>query len=59
MPVVGVTVTLVLLLLHVPPVGVALSVVLVPGHTVAVPVMAEGGASVVTVVVVLQPVGSV
>jgi hypothetical protein len=42
----------VLLLLHVPPVGVLLSVVVAPKQAISVPVMGEGKLVTVTVVVV-------
>jgi hypothetical protein len=48
-----------LLLLHVPPVGEEPSDVLLPGHTDAVPVIADGIVLTVNTVVVKQPVGSV
>lgn len=48
-----------LLLLHVPPVVVLLSVVAEPTHTAAVPVMAAGSALIVTVTVLAQPVPNV
>ena len=48
-----------LLLLHVPPVGVELSVVVIPVQTVKVPVMADGVELTVIFLVIIQPVGSV
>jgi len=48
-----------LLLLHVPPADVLLSVVVAPTHTTAVPVMEAGRGLTVKPVVVLHPVGSV
>lgn len=47
--------TTVLLLLHVPLPVTSLSVVVEPAHTLAVPVMADGTALTVTVVVAIQP----
>ena len=47
--------TVVLLLLHVPPVVALASVVTVPSHTVAVPVMAPGNGFTVTTTVLRQP----
>lgn len=46
----------VMLLLQVPPAIGLLSVVVPPGHTLAVPVMAGGGGITVTAVVIAQPV---
>ena len=46
----------VLLLLHVPPLTLLLSVVVAPTHMLAVPVMAGGAAKTVTAIVVAQPV---
>lgn len=45
--------------LHVPPPVASLSVVVAPGHTLNVPVMAAGTGLTVTVVVVKQPVGRI
>ena len=52
-------VALPLLLLQVPPEGVALSVVVKPTHTLAVPEIDDGDGFMVTVVVVKHPVGNV
>jgi hypothetical protein len=52
MPVVPVVAKAVLLLLHVPPVRVLFSAVVVPLHTLAAPVIGGGVAFTVTVVVV-------
>jgi hypothetical protein len=41
---------------HVPPDGALASVVVAPGHTVAVPVIEDGKAFTVTTVEVMQPV---
>lgn len=49
----------VLPLVHVPPDGEELNVVVAPTHTVAVPVIADGVAFTVTTAVTLQVVGSV
>jgi hypothetical protein len=49
----------VLLLVHVPVVGVLASVVVCPTHTDAVPVIAVGEASTVTMVLIEQPVVAV
>ncbi len=49
-------VTFPLLLLQVPPAGVEFNVVVTPIHADDAPVIAEGLAFMVTVVVVLQPV---
>jgi hypothetical protein len=46
------------LLLHVPPVVVLLTVVVSPAHTCSVPVMAAGSGFTVTVAVRIQPVPS-
>lgn len=58
-PVPAPTVTLPLLALHVPPAGVAESVVQLPKHTLVAPVIIPGSAFTVTVVLREQPVGSV
>jgi hypothetical protein len=47
------------LLLHVPPLVLLVKFVVAPVHIVPVPVIAEGNALTVTVVVALQPVGKV
>ena len=44
-----------LLLVHVPPVALLLNVLVWPAHTLAVPVMADGAADTVTVLVAVQP----
>jgi hypothetical protein len=44
------------LLLHEPPVVVLLNVVVLPTHTLVVPVIAAGSAFTVTIAVMLQPV---
>ena len=49
----------VVLLLHVPPPESELNVVVAPGHTLNVPVMAAGNGYTVTTFVVVHPVGSV
>lgn len=51
--------TPVLMLVHVPPVGVLDSEVVAPTQTVGVPAMAVGSALTVTVPTLLQPVASV
>lgn len=53
------TVALALAALHVPPLVVVLSVVVLPAHTLAVPVMEAGKGFTVIPFVVAQPVGSV
>jgi hypothetical protein len=58
-PVAGTTVALALLLVHVPPAGVLLSVVVAFTHMVVPPVMIPGSAFAVTVVVRWQPVVAV
>jgi hypothetical protein len=45
-----------LLLLHVPPVDVFVSVVVIPKHTTGVPVIAAGSGLTVTSAVEIQPV---
>ncbi len=53
----GITVaTVVLLLVHAPPVMPSVSVVVAPGHRWAVPVMAVGVRSTVTIAAAAQPV---
>ena len=47
--------TATLLLLHVPPVAVSLREVLAPAQTEAMPEMAEGNGSTVSIVVLKQP----
>jgi hypothetical protein len=47
--------TPVLLLLHVPPVVASLNVVVEPIHSVAVPVIADTGAVILTMVVAVHP----
>ena len=53
------TVALALLLLHVPLPVASLSVVVRPTQTFIVPVMAAGSGLMVTMVVLIQPVGNV
>jgi hypothetical protein len=53
------TVELPLLLVHTPPGGVAVNVVVNPTHTLAVPEIDDGDGFTVTTVVVKHPVGSV
>ena len=48
-----------LLLLHVPPVDVVDNVVLLPAHTLVIPVIGAGNAFTVIPVVVVHPVDSV
>ena len=50
---------IVLLLVHVPPVGVELNVIVAPGHTVPGPVIVLGSAFTVIGVTMKQPVGMV
>ena len=45
--------------LQVPPVGISLNVIVVPGHTAVAPMIADGNIDTDTVVVALQPSGSV
>jgi len=45
-----------MLLVHVPPDGVELSAVVLPAHTVVLPVIAVGGVCTVTTAVLVQPV---
>ena len=59
MPDVPIVATPVLLLAHVPPVGVLLSVDVLPTHTTGDPIINPGSGLIVTVVVVRQPVGRV
>ena len=54
-PVVGTTVALPLLLVHVPPAGVEFNVVVKPTHTLVVPVSVVGLGLTVTGVVMIQP----
>lgn len=59
-PVVPVTVAAVVLpLLHVPPAGLSLSVVVMPVHTLLLPETGTGVVLIITVVVAAQPVGKV
>ena len=58
-PVPATTVALPLLLVHVPPAGVELSVVVNPIHTLFVPVIAVGLAFTVTGTVMIQPVDGI
>ena len=46
-------------LVHVPPRGVSLNVVVKPAHTVSVPEIAPGKELTVTIAVAIQPVGKV
>jgi hypothetical protein len=48
--------TVVLLLLHVPPVVTSINVVVVPGQILSVPVIVDGIGLTVTIVVARQPV---
>jgi hypothetical protein len=58
-PVAGLTVAVVVaLLLHVPPVVAVTSSVVLPVHRVAVPLMGDGKAYTVTVLVAVQPMPS-
>jgi hypothetical protein len=47
------------LLLHVPPLVLLVKFVVAPTHTAAVPVIPDGSALTVTVLVAVQPVGKV
>ncbi len=58
-PVLEPTVALPLLRLQVPPAGVEFNVIVYPIHTGVLPVIAVGFGLMVTVLVVIQPVGSV
>ena len=51
--------TAALLLLHIPPVGASLNVVVEPSHTLVIPVMDDGSGLTVTSVVVRHPVDSI
>lgn len=46
----------VLLLLHTPPAGALFNVVVLPSHTLVVPVMTDGSGLTVTIMKFLQPV---
>jgi len=58
MPAVPIVATVVLPLLHTPPVVRSLNVVVAPGHTLSVPVMINGKGFTVTVARAVQPVAA-
>ena len=45
--------------LHVPPVGISLRLVVAPGHVVRLPEIADGSIDTLTVAVLVQPSGNV